>query len=67
MVRKLTKLETEPMTFMFWIAIFTLLLYTLAAFDLIIGNRMVRALREVSPFPGENPLRVSVIVPACNR
>lgn len=54
------------MTIMFWIAIVTLLLYALAALDLFIGNRRVSALRDVSPLPGSNPLRVSIIVPARN-
>ena len=34
--------------------------------DMIIGNRMVRALRDQSPLPGENIPRVSIIVPARN-
>ena len=54
------------MTIMFWIAIVTLILYTLAALDLLIGNRKVQALREVFPYPGNNPPRVSIIVPARN-
>jgi glycosyltransferase involved in cell wall biosynthesis len=54
------------MTIMFWIATATLILYSLAALDLIIGNRKVLALRDVSPRPGSTPLRVSIIVPARN-
>ncbi|HXE95834.1 MAG TPA: glycosyltransferase family 2 protein [Dongiaceae bacterium] len=54
------------MTIMFWIAVVTLILYSLAALDLFTGNRKVLALRDVSPHPGSNPLRVSIIVPARN-
>ena len=54
------------MTFLFWLALVTLLLYTLAAIDLIIGNRTVRALADVEPVSGANPPRVSIIVAARN-
>jgi glycosyltransferase involved in cell wall biosynthesis len=54
------------MTIMFWIAVVTLILYALAALDLFIGNRKVLALRDVPPLSGNNPLRVSIIVPARN-
>ena len=51
---------------MFWIATVTLILYSLAALDLFTGNHKVLALRDVSPHPGGNTLRVSIIVPARN-
>ena len=54
------------MTFLFWIATVTLIIYALAALDLFIGNRRVSALRDVPPLPGSNPPRVSIIVPARN-
>jgi cellulose synthase/poly-beta-1,6-N-acetylglucosamine synthase-like glycosyltransferase len=54
------------MTFLFWIASITLIVYTLAALDLFIGNRKVLALRDISPLFGSNPPRVSIIVPARN-
>jgi glycosyltransferase involved in cell wall biosynthesis len=53
------------MTILFWIALITLLLYLLAALDLIIGNRMIRSLHDVSPLYAAR-LRVSIIVPARN-
>ena len=54
------------MTILLSIALITLFLYLLAALDLIIGNRMVRALRDVAPLSGNSPPRVSIIVPARN-
>jgi cellulose synthase/poly-beta-1,6-N-acetylglucosamine synthase-like glycosyltransferase len=54
------------MILLFWIAVVTLILSAIVALDLMIGNRMVRALRDVSPLPGKIPLRVSIIVPARN-
>ena len=54
------------MSFLFWIALITFLLYLVAALDLLRGNRSVQALRDVPPFPGNNPARVSIIVPARN-
>ncbi|MBT1071098.1 glycosyltransferase [Pelotalea chapellei] len=54
------------MTILFWLAVTTLILTILAAFDLFIGNRSVRALRDVSATPPADPLRVSIIVAARN-
>ena len=54
------------MTTLLVIALATLCLYLLAALDLLIGNRMVRALRDISPFSGITLPRVSIIVPARN-
>lgn len=54
------------MAFLFWTASVTLILYTLAALDLFIGNRKVLALRDVPPLSGSNPPSVSIIVPARN-
>jgi cellulose synthase/poly-beta-1,6-N-acetylglucosamine synthase-like glycosyltransferase len=54
------------MAILFWVALATLLLTALAALDLAIGNRMVGALRDVSPSPGPNAPRVSIIVAARN-
>ncbi|HXC92730.1 MAG TPA: glycosyltransferase, partial [Geobacteraceae bacterium] len=54
------------MTFLFWIALITFLLYLVATLDLLRGNRTVQALRNVPPVPGSKPARVSIIVPARN-
>lgn len=54
------------MTILFWIASATLLLTTLAALDLFMGNRSVGALREMPPDPSPCPPRVSIIVAARN-
>lgn len=55
------------MTPLLLIALITLLLYLLAALDLIIGNRSVHALRDTPPLsPGTIFPRVSIIVPARN-
>ena len=54
------------MTILLWLATCTFILTLLAAADLFIGNRSVRALREVSPDPPPNPPRVSIIVAARN-
>ncbi|MBP1728401.1 MAG: glycosyl transferase family 2 [Deltaproteobacteria bacterium] len=54
------------MTMLFWLALSTLILTTLAALDLCIGNRSVRALRDVSPVPVPASPRVSIIVAARN-
>ena len=54
------------MTILLCLAVATLLLATLAAIDLIVGNRSLRALRDVSPVPLPVPRRVSIIVAARN-
>jgi glycosyltransferase involved in cell wall biosynthesis len=54
------------MTFLFWLALGTLVLTLLVAAELFRGNRSVRALRDVSPDAGPNPPRVSIIVAARN-
>jgi len=51
---------------MFWLSLLTLVLWTVAALDIMVGNRRVRALRDLSPqLPPDTP-RVSVIVAARN-
>lgn len=54
------------MTFFFWLALATLILTTLAACELFIGNRSVHALRDVCPDTASNTQRVSIIVAARN-
>ena len=54
------------MTFLFWIALITFLLYLVATLDLLRGNRTVQALRDVPPIPGSKPASVSIIVAARN-
>ncbi len=54
------------MTILFWIALATLILTILAAFDLFSGNRSVRALRDSSPDSLPGSPRVSIIVAARN-
>lgn len=56
----------EPLGFSFWLAVGTLLLTLLAAIELFIGNRSIKALREIPPVPAANPKRVSIIVAARN-
>jgi glycosyltransferase involved in cell wall biosynthesis len=56
----------KNMTILLWIAAATLILTVLSAFDLVVGNRRVRALREVSPLLTVDPPRVSIIVAARN-
>ncbi|MCM0084264.1 glycosyltransferase [Geomonas sp. Red32] len=51
---------------LFWVALVTLILTVLAAVDLLIGNRSVPALRDVSPEAAGDPPRVSLIVAARN-
>ncbi|MBC7961725.1 MAG: hypothetical protein H7Y05_02130, partial [Steroidobacteraceae bacterium] len=50
----------------FWIAAAILVLIIISALDLVRGNRSVRALREVSPYPAPGLPRVSIIVAARN-
>ncbi len=54
------------MNILFWVAVATLILTSLAAFDLFRGNRSVRALRDMSPDPVPGLPRVSIIVAARN-
>jgi glycosyltransferase involved in cell wall biosynthesis len=54
------------MSFLFWLALTTFLLYLIAAFDLLRGNRTLQSLRDVPPALHDNPTRVSIIVPARN-
>lgn len=54
------------MTILFWIATATLILTVITALELVIGNRSVRALREISPDSLSDPPRVSIIVAARN-
>ena len=54
------------MTFPFCFAAATLMLTVIAAFDLTVGNRRVRGLREFSAGPLIDPPRVSIIVAARN-
>lgn len=54
------------MTFLCWLAIFTLILSAVAAADLIIGNRTVLALRDIQLPEDNTPPSVSIIVPARN-
>jgi len=54
------------MTMLFWLALATLFLTSLAALDLIIGNRSVRALRDASPDVIPDSPRVSIIAAARN-
>lgn len=54
------------MTILFWVAVATLILTILSALDLIVGNRSVGVLRDVSPDPAPDPRPVSIIVAARN-
>lgn len=54
------------MNLLFWVAVATLILTSLAALDLLRGNRSVRALRDMSPDPVPGLPRVSIIVAARN-
>jgi glycosyltransferase involved in cell wall biosynthesis len=54
------------MTFLFFLAVVTAILYTLVGFDIVTGNRSVRSLRDVpATLPTDAP-RVSVITAARN-
>lgn len=54
------------MTALFLLAAATLIVTILAAVDLFVGNRSVRALREVSAVPAGDIPRVSIVVAARN-
>ena len=54
------------MTFLFWLGLLTLVIYSLLGLDLVLGNRTVRFLRDIRPELPHRPPRVSVIVAARN-
>jgi len=54
------------MSFLFWLALLTLVLWAVAALDIMIGNRRVRALRDIPPCAAIRAPRVSIIVAARN-
>ncbi|HBG05969.1 MAG: hypothetical protein A2075_16380 [Geobacteraceae bacterium GWC2_58_44] len=54
------------MTIIFLIAAATLILTAIAVLDLVMGNRSVSALRDMSPDPAPDHPRVSIIVAARN-
>jgi glycosyltransferase involved in cell wall biosynthesis len=54
------------MSILFWIAVITLIVTLLTMADLLVGNRSVSALRDVSPDISADPPRVSIIVAARN-
>jgi len=54
------------MSFLFWLALLTVTIWFVAALDIMIGNRRVRALRDISPLPASGAPRVSIIVAARN-
>jgi glycosyltransferase involved in cell wall biosynthesis len=56
----------SEMPLLLWLAAATLFLTILSSLDLVVGNRRVRALRDMSPDPASDPPRVSIIVAARN-
>jgi glycosyltransferase involved in cell wall biosynthesis len=54
------------MTFLFWLGLLTLAIYSLMGLDLVLGNRTIRFLRDILPELPPHPPRVSVIVAARN-
>jgi cellulose synthase/poly-beta-1,6-N-acetylglucosamine synthase-like glycosyltransferase len=54
------------MTFLFWLGLATLLIWLLAAMDVMSGNRSVRSLRHSPPEAPADAPRVSIIVAARN-
>lgn len=56
----------ESLGISFWLAVGTLLFTIVAMIELLIGNRSVEALRDISPVPGTSPKQVSIIVAARN-
>ena len=56
----------ESLGLSFWLAAATLLLTIVVTIELLIGNRSVDALRDISPVPGTAPQKVSIIVAARN-
>lgn len=56
----------ESLGISFWLAVGTLLFTIVATIELLIGNRSVKALWDISPVPDPSPKRVSIIVAARN-
>jgi glycosyltransferase involved in cell wall biosynthesis len=56
----------ESLGLSFWLAAATLLLTIVVTIELLIGNRSVDALRDISPVPGTASKKVSIIVAARN-
>jgi cellulose synthase/poly-beta-1,6-N-acetylglucosamine synthase-like glycosyltransferase len=54
------------MSFLFWLAVITAVLYTVVALDVFIGNRSVGALRDVPGSPPPDAPLVSIITAARN-
>ncbi|HEY6838601.1 MAG TPA: glycosyltransferase [Geobacteraceae bacterium] len=54
------------MTFLFWLALSTFILYGLIALDVVIGNRTVRSLRDIPAAPPDTVPHVSIITAARN-
>ena len=54
------------MTILFWLSVITLLLWSIAACDIMVGSRRVKALADLSPLLPSGPPRVSIIVAARN-
>jgi cellulose synthase/poly-beta-1,6-N-acetylglucosamine synthase-like glycosyltransferase len=54
------------MSFLFWLAVLTAIIYSLVALDVLIGNRSVRSLRDVAASPPPGAPLVSVITAARN-
>lgn len=54
------------MSILLWLGLAILIIYAILGLDLVIGNRSVRLLREVTPDPEDTLPRVSIIVAARN-
>ena len=54
------------MSFLFWLAVITAILYTVVALDVFVGNRSVGALRDVAASPPPDAPLVSIITAARN-
>lgn len=54
------------MSLLFWLAVLTAILYTVVALDVVIGNRSVRALRDMAASPPPKAPLVSIITAARN-
>lgn len=53
-------------TFLFLLAILTLVFFVTFGIELAIGNRTIKFLKDVPRLVSINPPRVSIIIPACN-